>query len=759
MRVHPERRIRGRRGNAIIEFTLVGIPLVFVLASSFEMARGMWTYHTLAYTIKEATRWSIVHGSDCFSGSQSCNHAYTQNDVATVIRNAGIGLESGATQCEPDRERHDYQLQSAERMHWKHRHMARDKRPARDGCCDHWHISVSIGNRHVLAGRRPGAWVWCFHSAREIAGQGGLLRLTMGIFKHTRRGQALIMVAMVLFSMLGMIGLVVDLGWSYYIKKSAQAAADAAALAAVSRVAVNGPYSCLGSGFACQAVTTCSDPPAQPSVTNIDAACYYAQLNGFVAGGRQTVTMAADVTSPPPTVPNVNVFYWATARVSQTTPQLFSAILGNLLGTVGARATAGIVNVIVPGTLYALNRERDADPSNMVLGEDVDGGGGGSVTMAGGIYMASTADGLPDYAAVSNGSFSINAAFADFRGSGWTSNSGMFANTPLQNGFPDGSNFMDPMRGKGQPPAPGLNPNLLQYNHPVPGGTINASCDTPLSPGYYYATNANGTAATGGVINFSGCPVFGGSTVNFGQYVFFGGVYFSASPVFGPGQYIFAGALSGNYILNQGNQVTLTDTFPYTQDGKTGAVTWTSSSSTNNAGEILIFTNGTYPGLQVPNLVSTIQPNLTFGDTDIQMGNKNEMILHGLNGNSTNLPSNLQTFAPTIFWQDQRNSEVKYTSDGNIDTTSCGSGHSLDNPCPNTLGGTNPDMNLQAHPMLHMYGVFYQPRGASISFQGHGGIDAPMQLISGAVNMQGGPTINLNSVPDPLSRRIVALIE
>ncbi len=53
-----------RRGNATLEFTLVGIPLIFVLISTFEMARGMWIYHTLAHAVKEGTRFTIVRGQN-----------------------------------------------------------------------------------------------------------------------------------------------------------------------------------------------------------------------------------------------------------------------------------------------------------------------------------------------------------------------------------------------------------------------------------------------------------------------------------------------------------------------------------------------------------------------------------------------------------------------------------------------------------------------------------------------------------------------
>jgi hypothetical protein len=58
------RERKRRRGNATIEFTLVGIPLLCVLISTFEMARGMWLYHTLAYAVKEGARYAAVRGQN-----------------------------------------------------------------------------------------------------------------------------------------------------------------------------------------------------------------------------------------------------------------------------------------------------------------------------------------------------------------------------------------------------------------------------------------------------------------------------------------------------------------------------------------------------------------------------------------------------------------------------------------------------------------------------------------------------------------------
>src|SRR5215467_11012301 len=77
--------IRNRRGNAILEFTLVGIPLIFVLISVVEVARGMWVYHSLAYAVKEGVRYTIVNGQN------SANPA-TYQSVCNRVVDAGPGL-------------------------------------------------------------------------------------------------------------------------------------------------------------------------------------------------------------------------------------------------------------------------------------------------------------------------------------------------------------------------------------------------------------------------------------------------------------------------------------------------------------------------------------------------------------------------------------------------------------------------------------------------------------------------------------------
>jgi Flp pilus assembly protein TadG len=46
------RKHQGGKGSAIVEFTLVAIPLIFIQISIVEICRGMWDYHSLAQAVK-----------------------------------------------------------------------------------------------------------------------------------------------------------------------------------------------------------------------------------------------------------------------------------------------------------------------------------------------------------------------------------------------------------------------------------------------------------------------------------------------------------------------------------------------------------------------------------------------------------------------------------------------------------------------------------------------------------------------------------
>jgi hypothetical protein len=77
-------------GNSLLEFTLVGIPLIFILIATFEMSRGMWSYHTLAYAVKSGARYAVVHGQNCSKAPNACTVTISQ--IASRIRSSGVGL-------------------------------------------------------------------------------------------------------------------------------------------------------------------------------------------------------------------------------------------------------------------------------------------------------------------------------------------------------------------------------------------------------------------------------------------------------------------------------------------------------------------------------------------------------------------------------------------------------------------------------------------------------------------------------------------
>jgi hypothetical protein len=86
------RRNPERGGSSLFEFVMVGIPIVFVLLSTFEIARGMWTYQTLGYSVKRGVRYAIVHGFNCGQPGNNCR--VTIGQIASVIQSASLGLDT-----------------------------------------------------------------------------------------------------------------------------------------------------------------------------------------------------------------------------------------------------------------------------------------------------------------------------------------------------------------------------------------------------------------------------------------------------------------------------------------------------------------------------------------------------------------------------------------------------------------------------------------------------------------------------------------
>ncbi|HXJ43242.1 MAG TPA: pilus assembly protein TadG-related protein [Bryobacteraceae bacterium] len=177
-------------------------------------------------------------------------------------------------------------------------------------------------------------------------------------FKRRRSGQTLIMFTLALVPLMGMLGLVVDIGWAYFRQEAAQTAADAAANAAASAAYVaagGGAPLCSTIGVACYSDEhPCPATITSPAADNIQAGCMYARDNGFVTTGRQTVTFQAGVGNAPIST-GVTVGYWVIVRVREQIPQLFSAALGFPTATVMGRTTTGDRVGNAGGCIVALN--------------------------------------------------------------------------------------------------------------------------------------------------------------------------------------------------------------------------------------------------------------------------------------------------------------------------------------------------------------------------------------------------------------------
>jgi Flp pilus assembly protein TadG len=105
----PKKR-KPRLGNALIEFTLIGIPIIFITLSIVGVSLDMWEYHNLAYASEMTARYVTVHGATCSANGNSCT--ITVAKVASYFATQAMALDaakvivkmtdgSGTTTCSP----------------------------------------------------------------------------------------------------------------------------------------------------------------------------------------------------------------------------------------------------------------------------------------------------------------------------------------------------------------------------------------------------------------------------------------------------------------------------------------------------------------------------------------------------------------------------------------------------------------------------------------------------------------------------------
>jgi hypothetical protein len=234
-----------------------------------------------------------------------------------------------------------------------------------------------------------------------------------------------------IFVVLGMMSLAVDLGWGYYRREAAQSAADAAAAAVIKAAMTTSPtsQSCgvnsVWCGSPAGTITDCpATAPSSPS-TSFDNGCMLASANGFTTTGSVTVSIQANTTSSPPTVPGASVSYWATVRISETPAHFFSS--GSNPLTLNVRSTAAITTT---GSFAPLMCLYVLSPN---ASDAFDLGNGASVTTSScGVYVNSNAS----TAMLVTGGATLNSPSIKVVGGYQANNGGTISGTTPTTGAP-----------------------------------------------------------------------------------------------------------------------------------------------------------------------------------------------------------------------------------------------------------------------------------------------------------------------------------
>ena len=84
------RRRTRESGNVALEFTLVGIPLMFVLISIINVSFTMMTMHTMQEGVEQGARFVIGRGAGCAAHSNSCTTTIGTISDAMRLFDAGV---------------------------------------------------------------------------------------------------------------------------------------------------------------------------------------------------------------------------------------------------------------------------------------------------------------------------------------------------------------------------------------------------------------------------------------------------------------------------------------------------------------------------------------------------------------------------------------------------------------------------------------------------------------------------------------------
>ncbi len=373
--------------------------------------------------------------------------------------------------------------------------------------------------------------------------------------RTSKRGQAILFVTLSIPLMLGLLGLVVDVGWMYWRREACLTAAQAGAFAAAmtaSKSTTSYPATCsTATALWCSATAVqCDASPTNPPTNNFQTACLYAKANGFsTANSRQNVLVSANNGSTT-NAPNVSPSYYINVTVSETIPLTFLATLGaGYFGTASASATGGIMSTPSGGCVYVL------DPANVSLNAS----NAAHITPSCGVQVASSATG----AITAVGSAQITTS------------------------------------GTPQPPVQVVGTAVTNNGGSIsPSATHTASVSDPLSGLDIPWTNCTGSGCPTTTCNYTGCSTAAGVCTHT-NYSVSSGSWSAPYAHISPGVYC-GNATTPAISISNGNSA-IFDSGMFVING--GGVSI--QSGTGNSGSNVIFyltgTNATYGGVNFAN--------------------------------------------------------------------------------------------------------------------------------------------------------------
>src|ERR1700693_1857783 len=86
-------RNSSRAGSSLVEFTILGIPMMFITISVVAISIDMWQFQSLAYATEMTARYVSVHGATCAQGGNTCT--ITAGNVAAFFAANAIALDPG----------------------------------------------------------------------------------------------------------------------------------------------------------------------------------------------------------------------------------------------------------------------------------------------------------------------------------------------------------------------------------------------------------------------------------------------------------------------------------------------------------------------------------------------------------------------------------------------------------------------------------------------------------------------------------------